>query len=75
MEVRGQSCVYGVTLLKKAPNREAALLFLEFLADPQQGLRILEETGQPAMSPCRVADEKMKEKIPAGLRRFVVSQK
>lgn len=75
MEVRGQSCVYGITLLKNAPNRKAALLFLEFLADPQQGLRILEETGQPALSPCRVADEKMKEKIPAGLRRFVVSQK
>ncbi|RPF49429.1 molybdate/tungstate transport system substrate-binding protein [Thermodesulfitimonas autotrophica] len=47
----GKPIVYGVALLKNAPNREAATAFLKFMIDRNQGLRILKECGQPVFDP------------------------
>jgi len=71
MEMKGQSCTYGVTLIKGAPNREAAIAFLEYLLDPQGGLQILKEMGQPPFVPCRVPTENMKALVPAELQKLV----
>ena len=50
---KGQSCTYGITMIKDAPNPEAAELFLKFLLSPDHGLKTLEAMGQPPFIPCQ----------------------
>ena len=71
MDIKGKSCTYGVTLIKDAPNRAGALLFLEYLLDPQGGLKILEEMGQPPFIPCRVPDNQMRDRLDKPLQALV----
>jgi len=71
MELKGDSCTYGVALIKTAPNKEAALAFLEYMLAPQGGLKVLNDQGQPPFIPCRVPTAAMKEKLPQGLRPLV----
>ena len=67
----GKSVTYGVTLLKDAPNPEAATAFLEFLMNPEGGLKILKDLGQPPFIPCRVPSEEMKAQLPESLQGLV----
>ena len=67
----GKSCTYGITIVKDAPNPEAAAAFLNFLMDPDGGLKILKEMGQPPFIPCRVPTVKMKAQLPATLQKWV----
>ena len=67
----GQSCTYGLTLIKTAPNRDGAVLFLEYLLDPELGLKILEEMGQPAISPSQVTCEAAQKDLPGKLSTLV----
>jgi molybdate/tungstate transport system substrate-binding protein len=71
MEIKGESTTYGVTLIKNAPNREAAIAFLQYLLNPQGGLKVLKDMGQPPFIPCRVPTAKMKTSIPAELQHLV----
>ncbi|ACX51787.1 extracellular solute-binding protein family 1 [Ammonifex degensii KC4] len=48
---KGTPIVYGVTLLKDAPNKEAAVAFLKYMLAKDGGLRILQEMGQPVLDP------------------------
>ncbi len=68
---KGKSCTYGVTLLKDAPNREAAIVFLEYLLNSKGGLKILDEMGQPPFIPCRVPTAEMKALLPVELQGLV----
>jgi molybdate/tungstate transport system substrate-binding protein len=63
----GQSCTYGLTLVKTASNPDGALLFLEYLLDPEQGLKILEEMGQPAISPSQALSDEVRQGLPGKL--------
>lgn len=71
MELKGDSCTYGVTLIKNAPNQEAALAFLKYMLAPDGGLKVLKDQGQPPFIPCRVPNEAMKEKLPEELKPLV----
>lgn len=71
MDMKGKSCTYGVTLIKNAPNKEAAIAFLTYMLDPQGGLKVLKEMGQPPFVPCRVPTEAMKARLPEGLKGLV----
>jgi molybdate/tungstate transport system substrate-binding protein len=71
MDMKGASVTYGITLIKDAPNKEAAIAFLEYMLDPKGGLKILKEQGQPPFIPCRVPTEKMKTLLPAKLQGLV----
>ena len=71
MEIKGLSVTYGVTLIKDAPNREAAIAFLQYLLDPQGGLKILKDMGQPPFIPARVPTEDMKNILPEDLKSLV----
>jgi len=71
MEMKGKSITYGITLIKNAPNREAALAFLQYLLSPEEGLKVLKDMGQPPFIPSRVPSEKMKESLPAALQGLV----
>lgn len=67
----GQSITYGVTMTKDAPNPKAAAAFLAFMLDPDGGLKILNDMGQPPFVPCRVSSEDMKAKLPESLKALV----
>ncbi len=71
MNIKGKSCTYGVTLIKDAPNREAAVAFLAYLLDPEGGLKVLREMGQPPFVPCRVPTAAMLGGLPAPLKPLV----
>jgi molybdate/tungstate transport system substrate-binding protein len=68
MEMTGQSVTYGVTLIKDAPNRPGAVAFLAFLLDPEGGLAILKDQGQPPFVPARVPSQAMMALVPAELQ-------
>ena len=67
----GKSITYGITMLDKAGNKEAADAFLAFLLDPKGGMEVLKSMGQPPFIPARVPDEKMYQALPASLQPFV----
>ena len=68
MEIRGLSVTYGLTLIKDAPNRDAAVAFLAYLLDPEGGLAVLDDLGQPPFVPARVPDRNMLSTVPEELR-------
>lgn len=68
----GKSCTYGITLIKNAPNKDAAVSFLDYLLDPSGGLAILKQMGQPPFIPARVPTQEMKEKLPAIFKERVI---
>jgi molybdate/tungstate transport system substrate-binding protein len=69
--MKGKSCTYGVTLVKNAPNEKAAIAFLQYMLDPQGGLKVLQEMGQPPFIPCRVPTNAMKSSLPEALQSLV----
>lgn len=71
----GRFVAYGITLLKSAPNPEAALAFLEYLLDPQGGQKVLARFGQPPFDPPFVNSEKMQRELPLPLQKRVVVRK
>ena len=71
MNRTGKSCTYGVTLIKDAPNRDAAVAFLDYLLDPEGGLKVLESMGQPPFIPARVPTQKMMKALPDALKNRV----
>ena len=71
IEKRGRACTYGVTVLKNARNKEAALRFMVYLLTPEKGLKILSSLGQPPIIPCKISTPDMADKVPHALRRFL----
>ncbi len=67
----GQSCTYGITMIKDAPNPDAAIAFLQFLLSPELGLKTLEQMGQPPIVPPGIPDAKMTEQMPAQIAALV----
>jgi len=67
----GESCTYGLTMIKNSPNPEAAELFLGYLLSPDGGLKTLESMGQPSFIPCRVSSDKIKNILPKSLGALV----
>jgi len=63
----GEAMVYGVTLLKDAPNREAGIAFLEFMLSKDKGMKIMEKDGQPSVIPLPVDGY---DKLPPALKKF-----
>jgi molybdate/tungstate transport system substrate-binding protein len=71
MDMKGGSVTYGVTMIKDAPNARAATAFLQHMLDPQGGLKVLKEMGQPPFIPCRVPTEAMKSLLSKPLKNLV----
>jgi molybdate/tungstate transport system substrate-binding protein len=67
----GQSCTYGITMIKEGPNPDGATLFMAYLLDPEGGLKVLESMGQPPFIPCRVASEAELQALPSPLQSLV----
>lgn len=45
----GEPMIYGVTILRDAPNKPAALAFLKFMLSEDGGMKILRRNGQPSL--------------------------
>jgi len=67
----GQSVTYGITLVKDAPNRDGAVLFLEYMLSPEGGLKVLDDMGQPPFVPCRVGSDAVRQALPGQLGSLV----
>jgi len=68
---KGKSCTYGITILKNAPNPEAATAFMAFLLSPDGGLKILAQMGQPPFIPARVPDKRTADMLPLPVKKLV----
>ncbi len=71
MTKKGQSCTYGLTMTREAPNPEAAVLFLQYMLDPEGGLKVLEDLGQPPFIPAWVPSSAMHLTLPDDLKPLV----
>jgi molybdate/tungstate transport system substrate-binding protein len=67
MTMQGEPMVYGVTMLKNAPNPDAARAFMHFLLSKDQGLRIMEKNGQASLVP---ASSAYYDKLPLDFRVY-----
>jgi len=65
--VKGEPMVYGVTILRDAPNKPAAIAFLQFLLTKEKGMKIMEKNGQPSVVPMAT---KNYDKLPKELKPF-----
>jgi molybdate/tungstate transport system substrate-binding protein len=64
----GQAMVYGITILKNAPNKELSEKFLEFVLSENGGGKILEINGQPTL---RQADKNYYSQIPENIQKML----
>jgi len=64
---QGEPMVYGVTILKNAPNKQAAEAFIRFMLDKDKGLKILQKDGQPSVIPSPATGYK---KMSQSLKKF-----
>jgi len=63
---KGEPMVYGITILKNAPNKKAAFAFVDFLLS-EKGMKIMEENGQPSLIPSKSNTYK---NIPLELKKY-----
>ena len=63
----GEAMIYGLTILKNAPNKVAAEAFVKFMLDKNKGMKIMQQCGQPSVIPSRATGYK---KLPAFLKTF-----
>ena len=64
----GEPMVYGLTVLKNAPNKELAIKFVDFILS-EKGMAIMEANGQPSMIPSM---SESFESIPVALKKYAL---
>jgi molybdate/tungstate transport system substrate-binding protein len=67
VNMKGEPMIYGVTMLNAAPNKPAAMAFLQFMLAKENGIKILEKDGQPSVIPQKNPNF---DKLPAELKPF-----
>ncbi len=67
----GEPMIYGVTILRDAPNRAAAEAFVAFMLAKNTGMKIMEKDGQPSVIPMPVQNY---DKLPAILKPFATKK-
>lgn len=71
----GKSCTYGITMIRDCANAGGAEQFLAYLLDPDGGLKILSEMGQPPFIPAWVPTDEIKAALPDKLAEWVAVRK
>jgi molybdate/tungstate transport system substrate-binding protein len=67
ISIQGEPMIYGVTMLKDAPNPEVARKFLHFLLSEKKGLEIMEKNGQASLVP---ASTKFYRDLPEDFQKY-----
>lgn len=65
---KGEPMVYGLTILKDAPNKELAMRFVDFILS-DKGMAIMKANGQPSMVPSK---SETYQSIPASLKKYAL---
>lgn len=68
VSLEGSPMIYGITILKDAPNPRLAKAFLDFFLNSDQGMKIIEAEGQGNILPSPSA---FYDKIPKRLKKYV----
>ena len=63
----GAPMVYGITIPKNAPNKNAALVFLDFILSKENGMKIIKNSGQASAIPSKSETFKF---IPETLKKY-----
>jgi len=69
--IKGEPMIYGVTMLRDAPNKKAAIAFLQFLLTKEKGMKIMERNGQPSVIPLSTQNY---DKLPKELKSFATKE-
>ena len=69
--IYGEPMVYGITMIKNAPNNQAAIAFLKFFLNKEKGMKIIEADGQISVIPSK---SEYYEVTPDELKEFVKKQ-
>ena len=67
---KGAPMVYGITVPNSAPNRDAAMAFVDFVLS-EQGQAIMEACGQPSVVP---SPTDRYEKVPESLKKYATEK-
>lgn len=59
----GEPIIYGITMPATGENNELAVEFLKFFFDREQGLKILEDNGQPVLDEIKVTGDNLPEEL------------
>lgn len=70
--LKGEPIIYGITMLRDAPNKQAAIAFLQFLLSKEKGMKIMEKNGQPSVIPMAIQNY---SKLPKELKLFAKQEK
>lgn len=70
--VKGEPMIYGITILRNAPDKPAAIAFLRFLLSKDKGMKVMERNGQPSVIPMETQNF---EKMPEELKPFAIPMK
>lgn len=65
---KGESILYSITILKKAPKPELAKRFTSYFLEKNHGQKVMEDNHQQSIVPAKVEHY---ERIPVELRKFV----
>jgi len=65
--IKGEPMIYGITMLRNAPNKDAAIVFLQFLLANDKGMKIMIKNGQPPVIPMTTRNY---DKLPLKLKPF-----
>jgi len=65
--IKGEPMVYSITMLSNAPNKPAAIKFLQFLLSREKGMKIMEKDGQSSVIPMATQNY---DKLPKELKSF-----
>jgi len=66
---KGEPMVYGITIPNNAPNKDAAMKFMNYLLTNDKGLAIMRRNGQPDLVP---SPSESYNNVPLELREFVL---
>jgi molybdate/tungstate transport system substrate-binding protein len=75
MMLKGKSITYGITIPLNAPHKKEAALFVEYLLSKDGGMKVLEEMGQPPLTPAVVPSKEMQKNIPEGIGKLTTVSK
>ncbi len=51
IQLEGEAIVYGLTVLENAPNKTNAYLFIQWMLNPEKGLKTIQKTGLAPIAP------------------------
>lgn len=69
---KGEPMIYGISILKNAPNGDLAEKFLTFLLTSEKGMKILEQNGQKTIVD---SNSKYMEKFPSEIKKLLTNEK